>query len=204
MTESDHYIQLYYDIEELKVITYDERPNVVTIGYEAKEYNKGGKYGSQYMQLAKRYNDFGYGGAVYPGMYRAVGNEFTGGIDVVSDKEFNGIPAGESLGGVVKLLTASAKRYIDSKYTEGYNWGEDTPEDFVFNGENLAAYFHEIGFSPIYGTLDSLDPAKLVLLHWEFIYLVFTETPAIKEHNLTITFRTAAKDFSCGLAYIFM
>jgi hypothetical protein len=203
MYVSDHYIQLYYDMEEISASVRDNFPGIIFIGYEAEEYSKGGKTEPQYMALAERYNDFGYDQAVYPGMYRAVSNEFTG-IDVVSDKDFNGIPAGQSLGSVVKLLSASAKRYIDSKYSEWFNWGDNLPDDYIVNGVKLLTEDFEYGFFPVYGTLDSLDPAELVLLYYSCICLTFTETPAIKEHNLTITFSDAEKDFPCKLAYTFM
>lgn len=204
MYESDHYIQTYYDIENVRAHMSNNWPGMIFIEYEAKEYDnhEDDETSTPYNNLAERYDDFGYGGAVHPGMYRAICNEFTG-IDVVSDHDFNDIPAGESLGGVVMLLTSSAKHYIESKYTDGYDWG-NLPEDYIVDGKRLITESFEPGFWPVYGALDLLDPFELVLLHWEVLWLKFTETPAIKEHNLTITFSDAKNDFSCELAYTFM
>ena len=87
-------------------------------------------------------------------------NSFTG-IDVTSDTRFNDVAPGESLGGIVVLNWMSAAPIIQAKTDDGRK--------------------------PCSKLIREITEADLYLMSDDF-HLLFTETPAIKEHNITVSF----------------
>lgn len=89
-------------------------------------------------------------------------NSFTG-IDVTSDTLFNDVKPGESLGDIVVLNWLSAAPTIEAK------------NNYIFKPKPYSKLIRDI------------TEADLFLIQDGF-YLIFTETPSIKEHSITVSF----------------
>lgn len=114
-------------------------------------------------RLRKELGD--YGGDYSSGIYGPVVvpiNNFIG-IDAISDAQFNDVAPGESLGDIVVLNWLSAAPTIEAK------------NNYIYEPKPSSKLIREI------------TETDLFLIQDEF-YLIFTETPAIKEHNITVSF----------------
>ncbi len=112
-----------------------------------------GDKGDKFRELSAFYGDTHYNKPTCPGGPYVLCNEFER-IDVVSDKDFNDIPAGSSLGSVVEFFAVSAKPFIDSGYNPSYGWSDNAPVVYYRNGERImCGTVGEGGFSPVYGVL---------------------------------------------------
>ena len=114
-------------------------------------------------RLRKEVGD--YGGDYSIGIYGPVVvpvNHFTG-IDVTSDTLFNDVKPGESLGDIVVLNWLSAAPTIEAK------------NNYIFKPKPYSKLIRDI------------TEADLFLIQDGF-YLIFTETPSIKEHSITVSF----------------
>lgn len=158
---------------------------------------------NEWKALNKKYDDTHYNGyRVLPGQYNCYSNVFTG-IEVVSDCEFNGIPAGDDLGSKVRIVARSPYKWLLSKATLSYDWS-DIPEDYYIVDANSCKYngFKWCEF-PVNKQLSDLTQDDFVLLETERFYLLFTETPSVKEQNITVTFREGDKSYSATVAATF-
>jgi hypothetical protein len=111
------------------------------------------------------------------------------GINIISNTDFDqNHPAGASLNNIVRLVSYSPKKFIDSGYIDTFDWKYDTPESFegLYDFVNIEEMKN---FHPIDKQLAELyfDDMKM-LPPYVFGYLVFDSNPAdSKEHELTIT-----------------
>ena len=101
-----------------------------------------------------------YYGENYRGPIIVTSNSFSG-ISVYSDTPFNDFQPGESLAGIINMRWSSALPVIKSKQ------------------EHVSHSFSKL--------LSEVIPEDLYLISPRFT-LSFTETPAIKEHNITVSF----------------
>ena len=177
----------------------------------------------RYDELATQYNDLSYNrrtaffstegpdGRTYAST-RIVS------INVHSDTDFDvEHPAGTSLAGFVRLLSASPMRFIESGYQETFDWHNNYPADFL----RETATFHRFirrpererelyqNHFPVSGLLSELVPNDFRLLGtgsrvparhggWFFGFLVFDKEPEnLGTHNLTVTiYRTCGQVLS--------
>ncbi len=145
--------------------------------------------------LSKKYNDKHWNRVSSWKRYSVYSNEFTG-ISVVSDTDYNNIPAGYPLDPIVRIMTISPYRWLNSNGTLTYDW-TNAPTDYSLVHWEMVGpryeYFDKELF-PVYKCITDLKPEDLMLLNMHSLYLLFTETPEIKEHNLKITFKDPRKD----------
>ena len=150
-----------------------------------------------YEELCEYYGDTSYNGnrPRLPHVTMCYADEFTS-FDVYSSADFGDIKAGESLADIVMFTGATAKPYIDGNYslenvdTQVYT---KMKEELGEHYEYIDSYRHE-GFYPICKRASELTPEEMILLNANFMTIRFTEIPDIKEHTLTIVFRTKDKE----------
>ena len=190
------YVHTYFDYEELYLSVtesgyIDVRATTKTIG----NWKSKGDEKKVYNDLCEKNNDLSYNtekryivnpnpGAYYKGDILS--------IDVVSDKDFNAdYPAGTSLGNIVRLISASPTKYIQSGYKTEYDWATSENENLLFSQTYLG--FENRGeHHPINKMLSELIKEDLFLMGngWErFICLLkFEQIPEFeKEHTFTVT-----------------
>ncbi len=201
------YLNGYFEAERMGAKAVGWYDNLIHLTFEGKEYSymsdENTPNGRKFRELSDRYGDTDCWERIFVGSPIALCNEFTR-MDVVSDRPFNDIPAGSSLGGVVKLLTSSAKPFLDSGYKDRFNWwSEDIPAEY---GKDIVYNLHngDPGFHPVSGLLSELDPETLMLFAVSEVWMLFTEEPEEKEHTFTITLQDrAGRTLSCTIAYTF-
>lgn len=181
-------IELHFNPESSSLILYD-------IGRQ-------GIWGDEMDKLTEKYDDWHYNKPLFPGTYGAFANEFTA-ITVTSDAEFNGIESGENIGAKMRIVAVSPYKWLKSKGTLEFDWSNipsdygkiiNTTTTYPFGGfleEKLLPENH-----PVNKPLTSLIPEDLLLLNYNCVYLLFTETPEIKTHNITVTFHEGEKSIS--------
>ena len=115
-------------------------------------------------------------------------------IDVVSNKDFDSEhPAGTSLKDIVRFVSISPKKFIDSGYKETFNWRRNKPK--IFKKESMiSSMFHEEteNYFPINGLLKDIGSDEMQMLPEDTHgILSFDKEPtAEKEHTLTVTIYT--------------
>lgn len=132
-------------------------------------------------------------------MYETLTNEFDS-IMVTSNADFNGRAAGSSLGDVIRLVAFSPYKWLKSGCSITYNWipipkdyrtafpeveSVSTVEDLRHTGDwRLFCPEHY----PVNDYLSNLKKDDLLLLNKNDFIILFTETPSVKHHKLTISF----------------
>lgn len=152
----------------------------------------------RFKELSEKYNDLQYNQRILePWGYEALADEFMS-IDVVSDRDWDAEhPAGTSLANIITFLSSSPYRFIQSSYTDAYDW-VNAPEEYI----NLRLG-NGPGSWPIEKPLNELTREDLILTAPQFI-LHFDSLPASEqEHNLTITLRSDEKTISGTFAVTF-
>ncbi|MDO4726913.1 MAG: hypothetical protein Q4A56_06825 [Porphyromonadaceae bacterium] len=116
-------------------------------------------------------------------------------IDVVSESDFDEAhPKGVSLKNIVRFVSFSLKKHIDSKYSATFDWEKDKPE--IFKQDSSIKLPYHISDKQNYFPIDKLlsevgiDEMQLLPLT-NYGFLVFDKEPTLeKEHTLTITIKT--------------
>jgi len=193
-----------------------DQGNIVMYWHNAREvvsYHSSGEAKKRYDELCQKFDDLAFNQEIrYVGgfsCHRYPSNEILS-INVVSNTDFNSeYPAGSSLAGLVRFLSVSPIRFIQSGYRETFNWNNVCEEIrkllleesriFLCNPEN---HF------PIKGRLADLTQEDFLLLGtgedsgWRpdhayaftpgyfFGYLTFEQQPEISGvHEITVTIR---------------
>lgn len=169
-----------------------------------KVYDHGDQwiYGSKKDELSRKYDDTHYQRMLYPGTYASFANAFSA-ITVISDTEFDGIAPGEDLGSRIRIVAVSPYKWLRSKGTETCAW---TPlsDDFVsLYSKGERADFLRPENHPVNEWLTSLAPEDLLLLNVNSIRLLFTVTPSVRTHALTVTFSEGERRFSATVDVVF-
>ena len=118
-------------------------------------------------------------------------------IDIVSDKDFDAEhPAGTSLKDIVRFVSISPKKFIDSGYKETFNWRRNKPK--IFKKESMiSSMFHEEteNYFPINGLLKDIGSDEMQMLPEDTHGILFfdKEPTAEKEHTLTVTIDIGAR-----------
>ena len=197
------YITIYYYSKNIQLkITDDgniaiykkytsEDVNIKTASYSFKSK---GEEKKKYDELCKIHNDMSYNQKrsyiVVPIWGRCSAIDFRE-IDVVSDKNFDSEhPAGTSLKDIVRFVSVSPKKFIDSGYKETFNWRRNKPK--IFKKESMiSSMFHEEteNYFPINGLLKDIGSDEMQMLPEDTHGILFfdKEPTAEKEHTLTVT-----------------
>ena len=197
------YITIYYYSKNIQLkITDDgniaiykkytsEDVNIKTASYSFKSK---GEEKKKYDELCKIHNDMSYNQKrsyiVAPLWGRCSAIDFRE-IDVVSDKDFDAEhPAGTSLKDIVRFVSVSPKKFIDSGYKETFNWRRNKPK--IFKKESMiSSMFHEEteNYFPINGLLKDIGKDEMQMLPEDTHGILFfdKEPTAEKEHTLTVT-----------------
>ena len=168
-----------------------EDDHIKTASYSFKSK---GEEKKRYDELCKIHNDLSYNKKrsyiVVPiwGICSAI--DFKE-IDVVSNKDFDAEhPAGTSLKDIVRFVSVSPKKFIDSGYKETFNWRRNKPK--IFKKESMiSSMFHEEteNYFPINGLLKDIGKDEMQMLPEDTHGILFfdKEPTAEKEHTLTVT-----------------
>ena len=125
-------------------------------------------------------------------------NHFVG-LKIISDSDFNGIPAGEPLNGIIKVFGATAYPVFKVLHCEK-DYSDQKLEDTLEGYNKLTGCHYESGhqanifplFQPGYfwfeKLVSELQPDDLFLLD-SCLYFQFTSKPSIGTQTLTITFK---------------
>jgi len=114
---------------------------------------------------------------------------------VTSDRDFNNIPAGASLATKVRYIAYSPYKWLTSGCSQTYSW-DQMPSDYTKFGNR---HFQIPELFPVNGLLSEITPEDLKLLIVSHICFYFIETPAIKEHKITVTFYEKEKSISSSI-----
>ena len=165
--------------------------NIKTAVYSFKSK---GEEKKRYDELCKIHNDMSYNQKrsyiVAPLWGRCSAIDFKE-IDVISDKDFDSEhPAGTSLKDIVRFVSISPKKFIDSGYKETFNWRRNKPK--IFKKESMiSSMFHEEteNYFPINGLLKDIGSNEMQMLPEDTHGILFfdKEPTAEKEHTLTVT-----------------
>ena len=115
-------------------------------------------------------------------------------IDVVSDKDFDAEhPAGTSLKDIVRFVSISPKKFIDSGYKETFNWRRNKPQIFRKDSIIQIMFLSETeSYFPINGLLKDIgkDEMQMLPVNTHGILFFDKQPTAEKEHLLTVTIYT--------------
>ena len=125
--------------------------------------------------------------------YRYIGTDFIS-ISVVSDSDFDAEhPAGSELGDVIRYASYSPKKYIDSGYTEEFDWVySEGLARAVYASDALARGVPTALEHPAEKLVSELTPADLTLLSTKSLgAMQFERLPTLSQtHRLTVTMTT--------------
>ncbi len=118
-------------------------------------------------------------------------------ITIQSDNDFDDQhPAGTPLDDVVRFISVSLQKFIDSNYKLTYDWENETPANF--GKEEKMADFKNWEESENYHPVDirlsemTLSNATTLMPIEFFGYLIFESTPTLlKTHRITVTVHTS-------------
>ena len=168
-----------------------EDDHIKTASYSFKSK---GEEKKRYDELCKIHNDLSYNKKrsyiVVPiwGICSAI--DFKE-IDVVSNKDFDAEhPAGTSLKDIVRFVSVSPKKFIDSGYKETFNWEKNEPNFFAKDSMIPTMFQPESwNYFPINGLLKDIGTDEMQMLPEDTHgILSFDKEPtAEKEHTLTVT-----------------
>ena len=191
---SEHIVSQFLNVSsiELRYNEYEENNGLFYIG-------SNGDYADNETRerLWKEYDDYHYNKIRVEPLLVSM-NDFIK-IDVTSDRDFNNIPAGASLATKVRLIAVSPKKWLMSGGARTYSW-DQMPSDYTKFGNR---HFQIPEVFPVNGLLSEITPEDLKLLIVHNICFYFIETPAIKEHKITVTFYEKEKSISSSVKYIF-
>ena len=139
-----HYILHFQQLENFAA-TYDHKYHTLSVNGCGKLVSYDDDDPSKYEALCEDRGDKGYDKPRklpnMPGIvdYTYLTDDIAT-IDLVADREWNGIAPGESWNGFCWLKTASARRHIESGYTYVYDWTE-IPTYFTENASRHFQYY---------------------------------------------------------------
>ena len=198
------YVTIYYYSENIQLKITDagniaiyreytsENDKVKTAVYS---FDAKGEEKKRYDELCKIHNDISYNQKrryiKFPDWGICSAIDFKE-IDVVSNKDFDSEhPAGTSLKDIVRFVSVSPKKFIDSGYKETFNWERKEPKIFKKEKETnkLFSYSELKNYFPINGLLKDIGTDEMQMLpeNTHGILSFDKEPTAEKEHLLTVT-----------------
>lgn len=188
---SESFVQVYIFAEEMTLgESYRGFIRVILRGEEIMQHRTGHK--KRYAELSNKYGDTYYNNKIgLPNQHQVIADDFIS-IDIRSDRDFDEAhKAGESLADIVTILATSPAKYIESGYTDVYDWMFQ-PIDYKIAGGSFRTY----GYWPVNKRLDRLTPEDLLLMSPN-VSLKFEAFPLWeKTHTITVTFKSSEKELS--------
>ena len=149
----------------------------------------------QRSEFQKQLNDYSFLGKYFK--RECYVNTFTG-VDIISDTEFNGIAAGESIASKVMLFALSPYKWLSSKQSFYYDWN-NCPIDvnMILGDEREYEYSTELipQIHPVFKYISDIDASDLRYLNADYVFLYFPEVPEQKEHTFTLVFKEGEKEY---------
>ena len=153
-----------------------------------------------YDELCLKHNDMSYNRTIFINIndpvdrrYDYIGTDFIS-ISVVSDSDFDAEhAAGSELGDVIRYASYSPKKYIDSGYTEEFDWVySEGLARAVYASDALAHGVPTALEHPAEKLVSELTPADLTLLSTKSLgAMQFERLPTLSQtHRLTVTMTT--------------
>ena len=201
------YINMYDYSENIQLKITDARNIAIYQKYSSEDVNiktavysfkSKGEDKKKYDELCKTHNDMSYNQKrsyiVVPIWGRCSAIDFRE-IDVVSDKDFDAEhPASTSLKDIVRFVSVSPKKFIDSGYKETFNWEKKKTKIFKREKETnkLFEYSESKNYFPINGLLKDIgtDEMQMLPVNTHGILFFDKEPTAEKEHTLKVTIYT--------------
>ena len=190
------YVTRYCEYENIDIDT-TKSGNIIICGKgEVKQYSwrHKGEAKKKYEELCRTHNDLMYNKkreyhhSPEWGVCSAV--DFIE-IDIVSNNNFDSEhPAGTSLKDIVRFVSVSPKKFIDSGYKETFNWRRNRPEIFKKDSMVLSLFQRETeNYFPINRLLKDMgrDEMQMLPANTHGILFFDKKPTADKEHKLKVT-----------------
>ncbi len=178
---SEHIVSQFLNVSsiELRYNEYEENNGLFYIGSNGNYADKETR-----ERLWKEYDDYHYNKVQVEPLHVSM-NDFI---------KIN-IPAGASLATKVRYIAYSPYKWLTSGCSQTYSW-DQMPSDYTKFGNR---HFQIPELFPVNGLLSEITPEDLKLLIVSHICFYFIETPAIKEHKITVTFYEKEKSISSSI-----
>lgn len=178
---SRNYVDMYVCPLSMEMDFYPYNPNILRVELDGRtitSHTHEEDVLNEFLSLAEMYGDTAYNRKMIPYSNQALSLHMCS-LSVVCDRDFAGIPAGESLDGVVWLYAASAYDYISNGYKEV---GCDYPENWE------SAIYPPDYYVPVCRRPGHFGDDGLKMLYPECA-VYFDSVPADKEeYTFTVTF----------------
>ncbi len=185
-----HFINLYVIPDSISIgNAYFDTDSTWTMVFRGDDITHQYKDSAMLRKLSESLGDTSYTEPTTPDYARAVAGTVYS-VDVVCDRDFLGIEAGKSLGGIVMLRALSAYEFIQSGYTATFDmpYWIDYPKSNLYPIETVGT---EIGTDG----LKAIEPR--CRLH-------FTEIPeGIGECTFTVTVSVDDRQLQCSVTQSF-
>ena len=185
-----HFINLYVIPDSISIgNAYFDTDSTWTMVFRGDDITHQYKDSAMLRKLSESLGDTSYTEPTTPDYARAVAGTVYS-VDVVCDRDFLGIEAGKSLGGIVMLRALSAYEFIQSGYTGTFDmpYWIDYPKSNLYPIETVGT---EIGTDG----LKAIEPR---------CWLHFTEIPeGIGECTFTVTVSVDDRQLQCSVTQSF-
>ena len=185
-----HFINLYVIPDSISIgNAYFDTDSTWTMVFRGDDITFQYKDSAMLRKLSESLGDTSYTEPTTPDYARAVAGTVYS-VDVVCDRDFLGIDAGKSLGGIVMLRALSAYEFIQSGYTGTFDmpYWIDYPKSNLYPIETVGT---EIGTDG----LKAIEPR---------CWLHFTEIPeGIGECTFTVTVSVDDRQLQCSVTQSF-
>lgn len=185
-----HFINLYVIPDSISIgNSYFDTDSTWTLIFKGDDITHQYKDSAMLRKLSESLGDTSYTEPTTPDYARAVAGTVYS-VDVVCDRDFLGIEAGKSLGGIVMLRALSAYEFIQSGYTGTFDmpYWIDYPKSNLYPIETVGT---EIGTDG----LKAIEPR---------CWLHFTEIPeGIGECTFTVTVSVDDRQLQCSVTQSF-
>lgn len=185
-----HFINLYVIPDSISIgNAYFDTDSTWTMVFRGDDITFQYKDSAMLRKLSESLGDTSYTEPTTPDYARAVAGTVYS-VDVVCDRDFLGIEAGKSLGGIVMLRALSAYEFIQSGYTATFDmpYWIDYPKSNLYPIETVGT---EIGPDG----LKAIEPR---------CWLHFTEIPeGIGECTFTVTVSVDDRQLQCSVTQSF-
>ena len=186
-----HFINLYVIPDSISIgnTTYFDTDSTWTLIFKGDDITHQYKDSAMLRKLSESLGDTSYTEPTTPSYARAVAGTVYS-VDVVCDRDFLGVKAGKSLGGIVMLRALSAYEFIQSGYTATFDmpYWIDYPKSNLYPIETVGT---EIGPDG----LKAIEPR---------CGLHFTEIPeGIGECTFTVTVSVDDRQLQCSVTQSF-
>ncbi len=117
---SRNYVDMYVCPLSMDMDFYPYSPNILRVEFDGRtitSHTQKEDVQNEFLSLAEKYGDTAYNRKMIPYSNQALSLHMCS-LSVVCNRDFAGVPAGESLEGVVWLYAASAYDYISNGYNE--------------------------------------------------------------------------------------